>query len=131
MFDTKKYSQLKKEEERLKEEKQNIMDECSKKGISYKEYQEKVFDVVEELYFIDKEIRKIQEPIMTYGKEWQGSTIVFEKFIELVSSGELMDDDGIGYYATDSAKSDISIIPSDVIENIYRTDFTHIIWFNK
>ena len=42
-----------------------------------------------------------------------------------------MDSDGYGYYATESAKSDVHIMPSDVIENIIRDDFSHVIWFNK
>ena len=33
--------------------------------------------------------------------------------------------------AYNNAKSDITAYPSDFIENIYRKDFTHIIWFNR
>ena len=29
------------------------------------------------------------------------------------------------------AKSNIEIIPSDILENIYRNDFTHVIWMNR
>ena len=54
-----------------------------------------------------------------------------EAFIELVNDGIFTVDDGFGYYATEDAKSDIYIYPSDIQEKIYRSDFTHIIWLNK
>ena len=55
----------------------------------------------------------------------------FEKFKKECENSYLTDDDGIGYYATKEAKSNIEIIPSDILENIYRNDFTHVIWMNR
>ena len=43
----------------------------------------------------------------------------------------LTDEDGYGYYATETAKSSIMIKPSDVVYDMLRTDFTHVLWFSK
>ena len=52
-------------------------------------------------------------------------------FIEGCESGCLIDDDGIGYYGTETKESDLEICPSDVTDGDYRTDFTHVYWYNK
>ena len=62
-------------------------------------------------------------------KKFRFKTI--EEFKNEVEGGLFIDDDGYGYYATDTTKSDIYVYPSDFTENIYRDDFTHIIWFNR
>ena len=86
---------------------------------------------MEGLYFIDKHKRLRQDPIVEYGKEWKGDTYTLEEFKKMAKSKILTDEDGYGYYATESAKSDVEIYPSDVLENLIREDFSHVIWFNK
>ena len=129
MSDAKHYSQMKREMEKLISKKNNIMDECTKKGASYEEYQEEVHSTVEGIYFLEKELRKIKEPTMIFGREWNGITYTIDEFIEMVNNKELTDEDGFGNYATSTAKSDIIIKPSDITEGIFRLDFTHVIWF--
>ena len=65
------------------------------------------------------------------GEEVKETSGNIEEFKNEVEGGLFIDDDGYGYYATDTTKSDIYVYPSDFTENIYRDDFTHIIWFNR
>ena len=115
----------------LEEKKKEIMDDCAKKGLPYSEFMELAKDVSRELYLITQDIRLNQSPTMEYGKTWRGDMYTIEEFIDYCKDNYFTDDDGIGYYATNNAKSDIIAYPSDFKNNIYRTDFTHIIWFNK
>lgn len=108
-----------------------IMDSCVKRGVSFDEYEKEAMDEVEKIYFIDKFIRKKKEPAIEYGKKWKGRKYTFNDFIKDSNNGTLADTDGIGYYATADGKSDIKIMPSDVKENIYRNDFSHVQWFEK
>lgn len=125
------YEELIKERNKLETEYNALSDDCAKKGVSYMDFKEQATPIRQKLYFIEKYIRLKQSPTIDYGKEWNGDIIPIEKFIELSENGSFMDYDGIGYYSVDNAKSDITACPSDFIENIYRKDFTHIIWFNK
>jgi hypothetical protein len=124
-------AELLREEERLEEKLNTISDECIKEGLNYEEFCKRAYDVKEGLYFISKELRLRKTPTVEFGKHWQGDTFTMEEFIDAVKSGLFVDSDGYGYYATDNGKSDITIYPSDIIENMYRKDFTHVIWFNK
>lgn len=123
--------ELLREEERLEEQLDTISDECVKEGLSYDEFRKRAYDVKKALYFISKELRLRKAPTVEFGKHWQGDTFTMEEFIDAVNSGLFVDSDGYGYYATDNGKSDIYIYPSDIKENMYRNDFTHVIWFNK
>ena len=115
----------------LSDKKDSLMDECAKSGLPFNEYVEKAKDLTEEIYFIKREMRLKEPPIMDYGKTWKGDTYTLDKFIELCKTHQIIDDDGVGYYATDNAKSNVIACPSDFEDDEYRTDFTHIIWFNK
>lgn len=82
----------------------------------------------------DKEYKKfLQEPKdYSLHKPSDPSTkMTLAEFIEDCKDGYLIDDDGIGYYGTDTAESNLEISPSDVTEREYRTDFTHVYWYNK
>lgn len=122
---------LKKEEERLKAKYSEIEDDCIKKGLPFSEFVDLAHKEAEGIYLIDKYKRLLQDPIVTYGKEWKGDTMTLDEFKNSVKSGMLTDDDGYGYYATETSKSDVIIMPSDVKENLIREDFSHVIWFNK
>ena len=54
-----------------------------------------------------------------------------ENFVAASVAKEIVDTDGEGYYATETAKTDIIVRPSDIIENIYRTDFPYVLWFQN
>jgi len=44
---------------------------------------------------------------------------------------EFIDYDGFGKYVKDNKMSNIEIYPSDIKNNLLRTDFDTIIWFNR
>ena len=123
--------ELLREEEKLEERYTEIEDECLKEGATFAEFQKRAKKEKEGLYFIDKYKRLLQDPIVEYGKEWKGDTYTMDEFKEMAKQKMLVDSDGYGYYAAGSAKSDVEIYPSDVLENIIREDFSHVIWFNR
>lgn len=130
-FENLSYRELKNECKKLQEEYDALMDESLKKGDSFEDFFNIAKPIKEKLYFCEKYKRLKQDPTVEFGKEWKGSTFTLEKFINLVNDGMFIDEDGVGYYATETGKSDIMIFPSDILEGLYRKDFTHIIWFNS
>lgn len=123
--------ELRREEKKLSAKYEDIEEECLKNGLSFSEFQEKSKDTKEGLYFISKYLRLLQDPIVEFGKEWKGDLYTLDEFEKMSRSKMLVDEDGIGFYATETSKSDVEILPSDVLEGLLRDDFTHIIWFNK
>ena len=59
-----------------------------------------------------------------------GDLFSLDDFIGNCECGGFLDSDGDGVYATSTRASDIHIYPSDVPDNV-RTDFSHVVWFNK
>ena len=127
----KTYAQYKEEYRLLEIENSELEDQCAKDGLSWNEMLMKTKEIKEKMMLADKNMRKIQEPSLTYGKKWKGKKYQLEEFIDACVSRSFVDSDGFGYYATETAKTDILIYPSDIIENIYRTDFPYVLWFNK
>lgn len=123
------YDELKTKMDNLLKERDEIMNDCAKKDLKFDEFMEKARDVSEELYYLMKAIRVVQSPIMEYGKTWKGETITIETFIENCKNGIYDDYNCEAYYATDNAKSNIRVFPSDFETEYYRNDFTHIIVF--
>ena len=123
--------ELLREEQRLKEKYDEIEEQCLKDGKTFSEFEKTVESVAEGLYFIDKVKRLRKDPIVEYGKEWKGETMTLTEFVRRCKSHEFIDEDGVGYYATETSKSDVEILPSDVEENLIREDFSHVIWFSK
>ena len=66
------------------------------------------------------------KPHSTYG-----DLMPIEDFIDCVNSGGFIDYDGSGNYATATQESDIAVYPSDIKKEMYRKDFSHIMWYNK
>ena len=124
------WNALTKEENKLRAKYNEIEEECVKQGLNFEEFCEKAKNEREGLYFIRKYKRLLVNPTVEYGKEWKGELYTIEQFKEMVKNGELTDEDGYGYYATQTSKSDLIIEPSDILENIVRDDFSHVIWFN-
>lgn len=127
----KTYAQWKQEYGRLEIENTEKEDQCAKDGDSWQEMLVKTREIKEKMAYADKMMRKLQEPTLTYNKKWKGSKMELSKFIEIVTANELSDLDGEGYYATETAKTDIIIRPSDIKENLYRDDFPYVLWFAK
>ena len=127
----KTYAQWKQEYNVLALENTEREDQCAKDGNTWQEMLVKTKDIKEKMAYADKMMRKLQEPTLTYNKKWKGAKMELSKFIETVFANELTDLDGEGYYATETAKTDIIIRPSDIKEGIYREDFPYILWFAK
>jgi HSP90 family molecular chaperone len=123
------YKELENQYNELMSQRSSIMSECAKNGLSFNDFIEKAKDVSEEIFYISKEMRLKQNPIMEYGKVWNGVTLTIEQFINECNNGMFTDDSCNAYYATDNAKSNILAKPSDFIYDYYRKDFTHVIVF--
>lgn len=72
----------------------------------------------------DKTIK--YEPIPDYG-----DLMTMEDFVESCKDFSFLDEDGTGYYATATQKSNKPINPSDVMGETYDKSFSHVVWFNK
>jgi len=123
--------QLRAEHAKAAGEYQRIMDKCLKEGQSYDEFMHRAAEAKEKLYLVDKYLRLKAAATVEYGKEWKGDLMSMDEFTRKSKDGLLDDESGDGYYATDNAKSDVRIMPSDVIEGLVRTDFSHVMWFEK
>lgn len=60
-----------------------------------------------------------------------GELLEFETFAYDCHTKAIIPYDGYGYYATKDKMTDIAVSPTDIVNNKYRTDFTHVMWFNK
>ena len=72
----------------------------------------------------ENEIKK--EPIPGYGDH-----MTMKEFIEACRLYCFVDSDGIGNYAGIDFCTNKEISPSDVINNKYDNNYTHVMWFNK
>lgn len=133
MYPNKSYSELETEYDRLEEKYDEIEKECLKDNLSYDAFCKKAHDVKEKMFMVDKFMRLKEDPVLTYGKEWSGTLYEINKFKEMCDEAHQMftDDDGLGYYAIEKAKSNIIVKPSDFVYDMVRPDFTHVLWFNK
>lgn len=68
----------------------------------------------------------IMGPIPDYGDH-----MTIEAFNEMCRSGAIIDDDGMGSYASETEMSNIDAIPSNIFSGIVDKRFTHVIWFDK
>lgn len=126
-----KYKELIKENEKLSEQLAQKEDECAKEGLSWDEMFEKTKDLRIKITLNDRNARLIQDPVMQFGKNWNGEFIPIEKFVKMCEDGLFTDNDGIGRYATETGVSDVYIYPSDILDNLYRKDFSRVLWLNK
>jgi hypothetical protein len=60
-----------------------------------------------------------------------GSHMLLKDFVDCCNDGVFIDYDGAGYYATETEESDICANPSDIVCGNIRTDFSHVMWYNK
>ena len=127
----KTYAQYREEFRQLEVENSEMEDQCARDGSSWQDMLIKTRDIKEKMAHADKMMRKLQEPALIYNKKWKGRRLPLDDFISASTAKEITDTSGEGYYATETAKTDIRIYPSDVLENIYRTDFPYVLWFGK
>lgn len=124
----KTYAQWRQEYNTLEVENAEAEDRCAKDGDTWQEMLLKTRDIKGRMARADKMMRKLQEPSLTYNKKWKGRKMEIGDFMSAAVAKEIVDTDGEGYYATETAKTDIIVRPSDFIENIYRTDFPYVLW---
>ena len=125
----KTYAQWRQEYNVLEIENLEAEERCAKEGDDWFVMLNKTSEIKKKMAVADKMMRKLQEPSLTYNKKWKGKKMELEDFIAASVAKEIVDTDGEGYYATETAKTDIIVRPSDIIENIYRTDFPYVLWF--
>lgn len=128
--------------------------------MTQEEYKEKLYELEKEVDKIWRETFDIPDykeamkyyrnhpTVKEYGRLWReyklikdytlddipdyGQLYTLDEFVSFCDNGPMFSDyDGTGYYATKDKMSDITISPSDILEGIYRKDFTHVMWFNK
>ena len=127
----KTYVQWKQEYSTLEIENAEAEDQCAKEGDEWLVMLHKTAEIKQKMAHADKMMRKLQEPSLTYNKKWKGKKMELEDFVTASVSKEIIDTDGEGYYATETAKTDVLVRPSDITENIYRTDFPYVLWIPK
>ena len=127
----KTYAQWKQVYNTLEIENSEAEDLCAKEGDDWLVMLSKTSEIKKKMAVADKMMRKLQEPSLTYNKKWKGKKMELEDFIAASVAKEIVDSDGEGYYATETAKTDIIVRPSDITENIYRTEFPYVLWIPK
>ena len=127
----KTYTQWRQEYNTLEIQNSEAEDLCAKEGDDWFVMLHKTAEIKHKMAHADKMMRKLQEPSLTYNKKWKGKKMELEDFIAASVSKEIVDTDGEGYYATETAKTDVIVRPSDILENIYRVDFPYVLWIPK
>lgn len=127
----KKYKEYKKELEDIEKDILREEDKCASEGLSYDEMIDKTRELREKASELDMNMRLIQPPTVQFGKKWNGDLMTIEEFINRCKNELFTDYDGYGRYATETGVSDVYIRPSDVLNNLYRKDFSHVLWLNK
>lgn len=127
----KTYAQWKQEYNTLEIQNTEAEDLCAKEGDDWLVMLQKTSEIKQKMAHADKMMRKLQEPSLTYNKKWKGQKMELEDFIAASVAKEIVDTDGEGYYATETAKTDVLVRPSDITENIYRTEFPYVLWIPK
>ena len=127
----KTYAQWKQEYTMLEIQNSEAEDLCAKEGDDWLVMLHKTAEIKQKMAHADKMMRKLQEPSLTYNKKWKGKKMELEDFIAASVAKEIIDTDGEGYYASETAKTDVLVRPSDILENIYRTDFPYVLWIPK
>lgn len=122
------YTNLKEKNERLLKEYLTRQNELAEDGVKWEDMTVRLRPIREEIWLNEKRMRLAKAPALTFGKKWKGKVYTLEEFSRMSRSGEITDNDGYGFYATDLGKSDIEIYPSDVLTGMVRRDFPNVIW---
>jgi len=60
-----------------------------------------------------------------------GDLFTLRDFVNDCLDDCISNDDGFGYYATETEVTNIPAIPSDILDEIVDTRWTHVEWYNK
>lgn len=66
-------------------------------------------------------------------EQTNGTLIPYKKFVDYMMSCSIMDDDGVGYYATttECSRLPFKFFDLDDEKKLKKYKFTHILWYNK
>ena len=132
--------------EKLKKEYEDIQEQCDKDWHEYMGMAEKNIPVEEAWKWyincpsikrseeLNKEIRRLEDEIeWSPFDTWDDDVYTLKQFVGMCEEGGFIDYDGFGIYADKKKKmkTNIEVYPSDVTSGKYRTDFTHIVWYNR
>lgn len=117
--------EVKKIEKKIKEDEETL----AKEGVSFEDMIERTREERVKLFKLSKEMRLIQDPGFQPKKKWKGKFMTMENFIKMCNEEHITDEDGYGFYADKKIATDIKIFPSDIMTDMYRKDFTEILWF--
>ena len=74
----------------------------------------------------------INPPEIKYSKiSKYGDLFTLKEFQEDCFTHGIMDSDGCGLYCVDGKETNVDASPSDIMMGKIRTEFTHVVWFNK
>lgn len=124
-----KYDKLKSEIDKLNKEIDEQEEKCAREGKSFDSMLSETTDLRLKVVKKDQELRLIKDPSIQFGKEWNGDYLTIEQFIHGCKNNHYTDEMGYGRYATDNGVSDIQVYPSDILDDKYRKDFSHVVWF--
>lgn len=123
-----KKEELKLKVENLREEYDSLMEKYLEEGKSWDEFKNN--PKVREYWKAVAEYRMIQDYTLRPNNDSFGELMPIEEFKQL--AGVFFSDyDGSGYYATEKEISDIPCVPSEICDGYVRTDFSHVMWYNK
>lgn len=120
--------ELKLKVEELREEYVDIQEKYLEAGKSWDEYRQN--PKVRAYWKILAEYRLVQDYELRPIKGGCGDHMTLEEF-KVLAGVFFSDYDGTGYYATEKEVSNILCIPSEICGGYIRSDFTHVMWYNK
>jgi len=98
---------------------------------SYEEYESQMTSIWDKIDELEMMISQLEIPHFKNIDPNCGTLYTLEDFISMVEDGSLIDYDGSGVYSDGELKTQITIIPSWVKQRKHRTDFSHVLWFNR
>lgn len=130
---TTKYHNLSDEDlEKLKQEKEDYIESLWNLSpmLPWNEYIKRVEKTnITEIY---AEVYLRKEPVLRPASEFDlECRMTLEDFKNCCKNHMFINDDGSGYYGTETERSDIPADPSHFCQNWNRTDFKYVYWYNK
>ena len=127
--------------EELRAEYKRLVDrldeEWDKNYPTWEEYRAAVDPIYLKLHPISRELHmtetdyKLEDFSRDENGDIIGDLMPVGEFWQCCEYSMFTDNDGEGFYATDTQESDIPAIPSEIVDENFRTDFPNVIWYNK
>ena len=99
-------------------------------GLDFKQFQDHFEPEVTECSDLKRKRRLVCDYKMEAIPEYC-DVMSMEDFVANVHGGGFIDSDGSGNYARGNEMTNITIRPSDIKKEMYRSDFDKVVWFNK